>query len=322
MADANDYFIYIIIPTYNREKLIRRALDSVICQSFKNWKAIVVDDGSMDGTKLVVSEYLEKNKDKIIYKYKNNGGSGSARNLGIETVLAENPSDNALISFLDSDDELLPEAFEFAINKIKEYPEIISFAFSGKDNFGKRWTFMSKGEMIMGFDQIITEKNVKNDTLHFFYAHIFKDNSFRFDERFNGGEATLFWNIYKKYKTLFSSKILWIYYVDANDSITRSMLTLSRIEDFRRKNEVAIVEFQDDLRKYNKIFLGKQYLACARMNALLGNKGGSFSYFIKGIKYSPLDFKRILLYSISLFDKNLVINNLLIRFSNTIQKII
>lgn len=311
MSDLDNYFIYIIIPTYNREKLIKRALDSVISQSFKNWKIIVVDDGSTDDTKKVIQNYSEKNKEKIIYKYKNNGGSGSARNLGIETVLAENPSDKAIILFLDSDDALLPGALDFAVDKIKTNSEIKSFGFSYKDNFGKMTTFLLEKEMMLNFEQIITKKNVKNDTLNFFYACIFKDNSLRFSEKFNGAEYFLYWKIYKKYKSFFSSMILGIYYQDSDDSNKRARLTLAAVANHKVKNENIIAEFGNDLKTYNKKHLGTLYLVLARLNALLGNKYHSISYFFQGIKYNPLDLRRILLYFISLLDKKLIINNFL-----------
>ncbi|HOW60782.1 MAG TPA: glycosyltransferase family A protein [Candidatus Moranbacteria bacterium] len=314
MADANDYFIYIIIPTYNREKMIKRALDSVISQSFKNWKAIVVDDGSTDGTKLVVNEYSEKNKDKIIYKYKKNGGSGSARNLGIETVLAENPSDNALISFLDSDDALLPGALEFAVNKIKEHPEIKIFGFSYQDDFGKRTSFLLKEEMILSFEQIINKKNVHRDFMHFLYVSVFKENLFRFHDELNGGEQLLYWNIYKKYKTLFSGEIVGIYYQDSFNSLQRSILTQDAISNQIIKNKLVIDKFEKDLKKYNQKHLGELYLVLARMKALSFKNNASFSDFLNGIRYNPFDFRRIFLYALSLFDKKLLINNFLVNY--------
>jgi len=88
----------IILPTYNRVKLLKRAVESVIAQSNNDWELIIVDDGSNDQT----DEYIaELNHDQIIYKYQKNKGRSAARNLGISI------SSGDYICFLDSDDELL-----------------------------------------------------------------------------------------------------------------------------------------------------------------------------------------------------------------------
>lgn len=314
MANKEDYFIYIIIPAYNRELFIARTLDSVISQSYEKWEIVVVDDGSTDGTNLIVSEYAEKNKGKIIYRYKRNSGSGSARNLGIETVLTENSNDNALILFLDSDDELLPGALELAVEKVQSSKDIKSFGFSYKNNFEEKTTFLLKNEMILNFENIINKKNVRNDTLNLFFTTIFEDNLFRFDEKLNGGECLLFWNIYKKYDTLFSGDILGIYHQDADNSLQRAKLTQKKIINMRDLNKKIINSFKTELIAYNTSLLGEVYLALARAEALLGNRVGSALLLIKGLRYKPLDIKRIVLYLISLIDINLALNNLLVKY--------
>jgi glycosyltransferase involved in cell wall biosynthesis len=88
--------ISIVIPTYNRRVLLARALDSVIAQTYEKWEAIVVDNGSTDGTEELISRYSEP---RIIYlKTYNDGIIARARNLGIRASKGE------WIAFLDSDD--------------------------------------------------------------------------------------------------------------------------------------------------------------------------------------------------------------------------
>jgi glycosyltransferase involved in cell wall biosynthesis len=91
--------VSVIIPTYNRAWCIERAIKSVIVQSFKDWEMIVIDDGSSDNTSDIVSGYLSDSR--IHYFHKENGGVGTARNVGIRKAAAE------FIVFLDSDDELI-----------------------------------------------------------------------------------------------------------------------------------------------------------------------------------------------------------------------
>lgn len=97
--------VSIIIPTYNRAKYLPEAIDSVLNQTYKDFEIIVVDDGSTDNTKMVLTAY----GDKIRYIYKANGGPSSARNFGVMK------STGAYIAFLDSDDLWLPEKLELQI---------------------------------------------------------------------------------------------------------------------------------------------------------------------------------------------------------------
>jgi glycosyltransferase involved in cell wall biosynthesis len=94
--------VSVIIPTYNRSKTIARAVNSVLAQTWKEIEVIVVDDGSTDQTKDVLSQY----GDKIRVIRQQNGGPSAARNTGI------NASKGDIISFLDSDDEWLPSKTE------------------------------------------------------------------------------------------------------------------------------------------------------------------------------------------------------------------
>lgn len=87
----------IIIPVFNVEKELRRCLDSVLNQSFKDFEVIVVDDGSTDGSGYICDEY-EKIDKRIKVVHQQNGGLASARNTGLDIAAGE------YFVFLDSDD--------------------------------------------------------------------------------------------------------------------------------------------------------------------------------------------------------------------------
>lgn len=88
--------ISIILPTYNQGSYLRRAILSVINQSYENWELIIVDNYSTDDTELVVKEFITE---KIKYfKYKNDGVIARSRNIAIKQSRGE------WIAFLDSDD--------------------------------------------------------------------------------------------------------------------------------------------------------------------------------------------------------------------------
>ena len=88
--------VSVIIPTFNRSYCIKKAIDSVLSQTFKDFELIIIDNYSTDETEEIISGY--KNE-KIIYeKFNNNGVIASSRNRGI------NLSKSKYIAFLDSDD--------------------------------------------------------------------------------------------------------------------------------------------------------------------------------------------------------------------------
>ena len=106
--------ISVIIPLYNKSKLVRRAIDSVLRQDYQDFEVVVVDDGSTDDSARYVRSYQDS---RIHYIYKENGGVSSARNFGFEKSQGE------WIYFLDADDELLPGAFSAMMDAHDEHPE-------------------------------------------------------------------------------------------------------------------------------------------------------------------------------------------------------
>ena len=102
--------ISIIIPCYNVEKYLRRCLDSVLSQTFCDWEAICVDDGSPDECGKILDQYAQNDsRFKIIHQ--ENKGASVARNNG----LAEAKGD--WICFVDSDDIIHPQMLEIVYNK-------------------------------------------------------------------------------------------------------------------------------------------------------------------------------------------------------------
>ncbi len=95
-------FFSVILCTYNRAHLLPKALDSLLAQTETDWQAIVVDDGSRDGTDRVIRPYLERDA-RLRYVYHHNRGLPLSRNTGI--ALAE----GAYVTFLDADDEYAPD---------------------------------------------------------------------------------------------------------------------------------------------------------------------------------------------------------------------
>mgnify|MGYP004528562507 CR=1 FL=1 len=110
--------VSVIIPAWNVEKYIFRALDSCIAQSYKNLEIILVDDGSDDGTIEIVKKYQEKDK-RIRLIQRNHEGVSAARNAGIENAQGQK------IVFLDSDDWMTVETVQLLMEYSIRYPQYL-----------------------------------------------------------------------------------------------------------------------------------------------------------------------------------------------------
>ena len=106
--------ISIIIPIYNIMDCLEKCIDSCIHQTYKNIEIIMVDDGSTDGTSQLCDRIKEKDN-RIRVFHKENGGSSSARNFGIEQAKGD------YLGFVDSDDFISPRMYEDLMNAVLEH---------------------------------------------------------------------------------------------------------------------------------------------------------------------------------------------------------
>lgn len=113
MYQNTEPLITVVVPTYNRASTIKRAIESVLNQTYNNWELIIVDDGSTDGTEKVMQLYLSDKR--ITYCPIKNAGASHARNYGIKMAHGE------YISCLDSDDEYEPNRLEQQFNLMQSH---------------------------------------------------------------------------------------------------------------------------------------------------------------------------------------------------------
>ena len=113
--------ISVIIPVYNAEAHVRRTLDSVCAQTFRDWECICVDDGSTDGSGAILDEYAAKDP-RFRAVHQANGGEGAARNAGMDAATGE------MIAFLDADDTWHPEALRlFSEARLKTGADVVRY---------------------------------------------------------------------------------------------------------------------------------------------------------------------------------------------------
>lgn len=113
-SDQHLRFVSVIIPTFNRATVIGKTIESVLAQTYPNVEIIVVDDGSTDDTRETLSRY----GDRVHYIYQQNAGPSAARNRGARASQAD------YITFLDSDDLLLPTKLERQVAFLDTHPDV------------------------------------------------------------------------------------------------------------------------------------------------------------------------------------------------------
>ena len=115
--------ISVVVPIYNVERFLPRALDSILSQTHKDWEAILVDDGSTDTSGSIADEYARRDaRFKVVHK--ENGGLSDARNAGMKLIRGE------YLLFLDADDFLYPQLMALCLEAaLRDNSDLVCFTY-------------------------------------------------------------------------------------------------------------------------------------------------------------------------------------------------
>lgn len=246
--------ITVLTPTYNRKYTIDNAYNSLLKQTDHNFEWIIVDDGSTDNTKELITNYIKQNKIKIRYYYKKNGGKHTALNYGISKARGE------LLIILDSDDKLTPDAIE-KINvyweKYKGNKKISSLSFLRINNNNNKIGKAFNGtEIISNYIDFRYNKNVYGDMAEVFKTSILK--SFKFptynNEKFLS-EAIIWIKIALKYDTVYINEGIYIcdYLSDGLSKNFFKIVANNPIGASENANQFLIKEFKLSIKIKNAI---------------------------------------------------------------------
>jgi glycosyltransferase involved in cell wall biosynthesis len=234
--DIKEYKYTIFTPTFNRKKLLPRAYESLLRQSFKDFIWLIVDDGSNDGTEQMVESWKRDNLLKIEYIYKENGGKYSAM------VKAFHLISTKYCITLDSDDELTHDA----ISVFDKQWDLIES--QGLENevveIRANSVYSDNGDIVGNFS--LSDKQTYLDTTwHIFYFRMNATNEclschktillknvfnpaelFWLSGKFKSIQESVFWSRYNKHgKLRYISRNLRIYHRDADNSILRHTIS-------------------------------------------------------------------------------------------------
>ena len=134
MSKINRFIFTVIIPIYNAERFLAETIESVINQTIgfeDNIQIVLVDDGSIDSSAEICSEYINRYPDNIMYVYQNNSGVVAARNRGVEYI------EGKYVNFLDSDDLWKTDAFEIVYKFFEKHYDTIDIVACRVKYFGR-----------------------------------------------------------------------------------------------------------------------------------------------------------------------------------------
>ena len=117
--------VSVIMPAYNAEKFIEKAIMSVVNQTYKNWELIVIDDGSKDSTTEIVMQLAQEDSRIVFYANEKNMGVARTRNRGFDIAKGD------YVALLDSDDIWMPEKLEKQIELIAKTEADITYTSYG-----------------------------------------------------------------------------------------------------------------------------------------------------------------------------------------------
>ena len=260
--------ISVIIPVYNVEKYIRYCLDSVINQTYKNLEIIIVDDGTKDSSGEIAEEYAAKDS-RIKVIHKENGGLSDARNVGLDVATGR------YIAFLDSDDVISLDFYEYLYNMIKEKDYDIAecefFRISSDDIENVQKILDEKNEEI----EITVKEETSQDALCDFYGRYLNPyvnkvvvwnklykreiyDGIRYPVgRFHEDEFTTF-KILNKINKMVTSTRKMHGYMQTSNSIMRRDIKQKQIEDNLEAYEAAVNFFKNN--KFIQVKCMRRYL--------------------------------------------------------------
>jgi len=224
--------VSVVIPCYNSEKYLRKAVDSVLQQSLESFEIILVDDGSSDKTSSLLQQYKMADMRVEVITHPKNLGLGAARNSGIEHATGE------YLFFLDSDDYIHPNTFEVLYEKAQaENLDILQgrFLLHQKE---KTETYPAD---LVPFSQAISGTEYYNHGVFIepkacgklWKTEFIKENQLKFSTGYYEDMAMVF-EAFARARRVNNSLFPGYHYVQRKDSITGQKVTTQHVLDYKK----------------------------------------------------------------------------------------
>lgn len=273
--------VSVIVPVYNVEKYIEKCLKSLVEQTLKNIEIIIVNDGSTDNSKKIISKFAEKYSN-IKYYEKTNGGLSSARNYGIKYANGE------YVAFLDSDDYVEKNLYELMYKKaLQENSDMVEcdfiWEYYGKNGEivkrkkDKRKKFKTLNQYVKNARVVAWNKLIKKQ--------IIDDFNIRFPEGLIYEDIEFFYKLFPHLNKISYVNTYGIHYVQRNGSILNS--NPEKIGDIFKILDNVIKYYRDlDIYENEMKYRYRRILLGSSMKRILKIKDKKLkkNFFLKTLK--------------------------------------
>ena len=282
--------ISVIVPVYNKEKYIENTLDSILNQTYKNLEIIIINDGSTDESAEICKKKLMIDN-RIIMINTENQGAGAARNVGLSKATGK------YISFIDSDDYIIPQYYEVLIDLIKKNDaEIAECKFSRinidekinqtNKNTIKVYTKEEKLLQLYGTDNCLYLNTVIMCN-KLFKKELFDNTGIIYPtNRLIDDEFIIYKLIYNSEKIVTTDQIMYGY-IQSQDSVMRQNFPKKRVHDTIDVYDEVYEFFKDKMIARLEYYILLRYLKyCVELlvktnNSLMEDKKEVKEYIVK-----------------------------------------
>lgn len=230
--------VSIIVPIYNVEDFLKRCIDSIIGQTYKNLEIILVDDGSPDNCPNICDEYAKKDE-RIKVIHKKNGGLSSARNAGLKVFQGD------YVCFIDSDDYINKDMINILLNNLKKTKSDLSVCSFKKVNNSQYFFINIENQNIKEFNKNECFNNLYNKlsneteiVCNKLYKRKLWDN-LSFTETKIHEDAFIIHHIINKCKKVVYTDLELYYYFNRENSIMKTF-NLKRLDSIDALNDRRI----------------------------------------------------------------------------------
>lgn len=279
----------VILTTFNRASLLRRAITSILQQTFSAFELIIVDDASMDATSKVVAAIADS---RIRYlRQSTNGGVGQARNLGIGSA------NGKYIAFVDDDDTIAPSFLAEVYAAFSQAPSTVGFLWTWKEVVRQTDTSIQKFKQLTygsTTDAPRSGVNLLRKLSGGSGGLVVRADALQVTGGFNAelravGDFELLVRLASSFDYLIIPQYLYRIFADHGSRLTAP--SLMRAHAYER-----IIEVHFDLLRQYPSTLRVLYLGCARMHYQVGDRDKARHFMNKLVKFEPLNWKNWMLF--------------------------
>jgi glycosyltransferase involved in cell wall biosynthesis len=271
--------VSIVVPTYNRPDLVRRAVRSVLEQTYSEIECIVVDDGPSEETRAAVESFDD---DRVHYlRHSTNRGASSARNTGIEFARGD------YVAFLDDDDEWHPEKLEKQVPLLESSPPEVGFVYCWMRYFNGDEVVNTVDPTLSGnvFSDVLDVQRLAGCPTLLVRAEVIEEIG-RFNQDLpRGNDGEFIRRLARAYETDYVPEVLVHVHVDHD--YTR----ISREDEVGIRNALHaqrhfLVEFDDGFREH-PTRRANMYGKMGNRHADLGELRASFACHLRSLRAAP-----------------------------------